>query len=76
MYRHITNGLSNMSVEDFWWDAHNELKELGLQKKFDKQLEKMRTQDKHRYKETRDKWRYAHDKVVKENFNGRNTRKN
>ena len=33
-----------MSVEDFWWDTHNELKKLGLQKKFDKQLEKMRTQ--------------------------------
>ena len=63
MYRHITNGLSNMSVEDFWWDAHNELKELGLQRKFDKQLEKMRTQDKHRYKDAREQWTYALNKV-------------
>ena len=52
-----------MSVEDFWWDTHNELKELGLQKKFDKQLEKMRTQDKHRYKDTREQWAYALDKI-------------
>ena len=67
MYMHITNGLNNMSVEDFWWDTHNELKELGLQKKFDKQLEKMRTQDKHRYKDTREQWAYALDKVKRLN---------
>ena len=40
MYKHITNGLNKMSVEDFWWDVHNELQELGLQKKFDKQIKK------------------------------------
>ena len=63
MYMHITNGLSNMSVEDFWWDTYNELAELGLQKKFDKQIKKMKTQDKHRYKDTREQWTYALDKV-------------
>ena len=52
-----------MAVEDFWWDTHNELQELGLQKKFDKQLKKMSTQEKHRYKDTREKWAYALDKV-------------
>ena len=52
-----------MSVEDFWWDTHNELKELGLQNKFDKQLKKMRTQDKHRYKDTREQWAYALNKI-------------
>jgi len=66
MYKHITNGLNNMSVEDFWWDAHNEIKELGLQKQFDKQLKKMRTQDKHRYKDTRDQWVYALNKIKNE----------
>jgi len=55
-----------MSVEDFWWDAHNEIKELGLQKQFDKQLKKMRTQDKHRYKDTRDQWVYALNKIKNE----------
>ena len=48
-----------MSVEDFWWDTHNELKELGLQKKFDKQLKKMKTQEKHKYKEVCELWEYA-----------------
>ena len=63
MYNHIINGLNNMSVEDFWWDTHNELKKLGLQKKFDKQIKKMSTQEKHRYKDTREQWAYALDKV-------------
>ena len=65
MYEHITNGLNNMSVEDFWWDTHNELKKLGLQKKFDKQIKKMQTQEKHKYKDTRQKREYALKKVQK-----------
>ena len=52
-----------MSVEDFWWDTHNELTKLGLQKKFNKQIKKIRTQEKHRYKDTREQWAYALDKV-------------
>ena len=52
-----------MSVEDFWWDTHNELQELGLQKKFDKQIKKMETQEKHRYKDTKEIWEYALAKV-------------
>ena len=38
-------------------------------------IEKMNHQDKHRYKETREKWRYAHDKVIKTENNESNTRK-
>ena len=52
-----------MSVEDFWWDTHNELVELGLQKKFDKQIKKMKTQEKHRYKDTKEIWEYALKKI-------------
>ena len=52
-----------MSVEDFWWDTHNEIKELGIQRKFDKQLEKMRNQEKHQYKDIRQMWEYALNKV-------------
>ena len=48
-----------MSVEDFWWDTHKELQELGLQKKFDKQIKKMETQEKHKYKEVHEVWEYA-----------------
>ena len=56
-----------MSYEDFWWDTHNELNELGLKKQFNKQLNKMEDQDKHKYKDSRDKWTYALDKVKKLN---------
>ena len=56
-----------MSYEDFWWDTIEEIKRLGLKKEFDNQLEKMRAQDKHRYKDTRDRWRYALDKVKERN---------
>ena len=50
--------------EDFWWETHKELENLGLQKKFDAQLDKMRSQDKHRFKDSRERWKYALDKVV------------
>ena len=56
-----------MAWEDLWWDTHNELKKLGLQKQFDKQLQKMDTQDKHKYKDTRARWEYALNKVKKLN---------
>ena len=55
-----------MSVEDFWWDAHSTIKELGLQKKFDKQLAKMQNQEKHKYKDTKQMWEYALTKVKNE----------
>ena len=60
--------------EDVYWDVSKSINEKGLQKEFDAQLEKMSYQDKHRYKETRDKQQYAHDKVVKENLNGKNNK--
>jgi hypothetical protein len=50
--------------EDFWWETHKQLDELGLRAKFDAQLKKMRFQDKHQYMESRERWRYALDKVV------------
>ncbi len=55
-----------MSYEDFWWETHYELQELKLQNEFNAQLEKMKHQDKHKYKSTRDKWEYAHNKVKKQ----------
>ena len=56
-----------MSVEDFWWDTHNELKKLGLQKKFNKQIEKMKHQEKHKYNDPKQVWEYALNKVKKLN---------
>jgi hypothetical protein len=55
--------------EDFWYDITNSLNEKGLREKFDKQLKKMGTQIKHRYKDTREKWSYAHDKIIKKHNN-------
>ena len=43
----------------------NEEIQKGLRKEFDAQLEKMSMQDKHRFKDTRDKWQYAYNKVTK-----------
>ena len=51
--------------EDFWWDTTRELKELGLQEEFNKELKKMDTKNKHRYKDTRSRWEYAFAKVLK-----------
>jgi len=53
--------------EDFWWDTTKELEKLGLKKEFNKQLEKMGSQDKHKYKDVRAKWSYALNKVLKKN---------
>ena len=55
-----------MAWEDLWWDINKEITELKLNKKFDAQLKKMDGQEKHRYRDTRDRWSYARDKVVKE----------
>jgi hypothetical protein len=51
--------------EDFWWETSQSLKEKGLEKEFNAQLDKMREQEKHRYKDSRDRWDYAYNKVIK-----------
>ena len=51
--------------EDVFWEVTKSIKEKGLQKEYDDQLEKMKHQDKHKYKETRERFQYAHDKVTK-----------
>ena len=51
--------------EDVFWEVTKSIQEKGLQKEFDAQLEKMNGQSKHQYKDTRDRWSYAHNKVTK-----------
>ena len=51
--------------EDIFWEITESINKKGLKKEFDAQLEKMKHQDKHKYKETRDRFQYAHDKVTK-----------
>jgi len=52
--------------EDFWYEITESIEKEGLKKQFDAQLKKMRDQDKHRYTEPRERWRYAYDKVSKQ----------
>tara|TARA_R110001592_G_scaffold260711_1_gene525460 strand:- start:3127 stop:3309 length:183 start_codon:yes stop_codon:yes gene_type:complete len=51
--------------EDFWYEITESIETKGLKKEFDAQLTKMRHQDKHRYKEVKDRWQYAYNKVTK-----------
>jgi len=51
--------------EDLWYQILDDVNSKGLKKEFDAQLEKMNGQSKHQYKDTRDRWSYAHNKVTK-----------
>ena len=51
--------------EDFWWEITESIDKKGLKKEFNAQLEKMRHQDKHKYKDSRSRWDYAFHKVTK-----------
>jgi len=54
-----------MSLEDEMMFIYQEVKEKGLQEKFDKQLTKMRTQEKHAHKTANEMWDYALTKIKK-----------
>ena len=64
-----------MAWEDFWWDITKEIEDLGIRKQFDAHLKKMDMQDKHRYRDTRDRWSYALDKVKKKHDAKQNGKK-
>ena len=51
--------------EDLYYQILDDVNSKGLKKEFDAQLEKMNGQSKHQYKDTRDRWSYAHEKVTK-----------
>ena len=53
--------------ENTMYEIHNNLERLKLRTKFDKQLKKMYSQDKHRWKDMCEKWEYAYGKVSSEN---------
>ena len=58
--------------EDEFMEIYKTIESRGLRKEYNAQMEKMRAQDKHKYKETKDCMRYACDKVVieqKEKYN-------
>ena len=52
-----------MSVEDTLWFIYEAVEKKGLRKKFDKQVKKMKTQEKHKYKDTKEVWENALAKI-------------
>ena len=45
--------------EDTLMEVYLKVKKKGIRKKFDKQLKKMSTQEKHKWKTPAEKWEYA-----------------
>ena len=54
-----------MSWDDLYFEIHEDITKRKLKKEFDAQLKKMSSQEKHKFIETREKWKYAYDKVIK-----------
>tara|TARA_R110000744_G_scaffold277387_2_gene389788 strand:+ start:1484 stop:1666 length:183 start_codon:yes stop_codon:yes gene_type:complete len=52
--------------EDLWYEITESIEREGLKKQFDKQLKKMNSQPHHKYKDTRARWEYAHQKVLEQ----------
>ena len=52
-------------TEDTMYAIHTELTESKLWGKFNTQLKKMNTQEKHKYKDLCEKWEYAFNKIKK-----------
>ena len=54
-------------VEDTLYEIHTEVTQSGLKSKFDKQLKKMSTQPKHKWKTVCEKWEYALKRIKEDN---------
>ena len=52
-------------TEDTMYAIHTELTESGLWEKFYKQIKKMETQPKHKWKTVCESWEYAFNKIKK-----------
>jgi hypothetical protein len=50
--------------EDVFYEIYQEVHSRGQEEVFYKQLEKMKSQDKHKYKCVKDHWEYAYDKIT------------
>lgn len=55
--------------EDEFYEIYDKIERHGLRKEYNEQIEKMRLQDKHKFKETKDRMQYACNKVVNLNKN-------
>lgn len=50
--------------EDAFFEIYEDIQVKGLKREFDQQLEKMEKQEKHQYKNQKEKWEYAHARVT------------
>ena len=50
-------------TEDTMYHIYTEVEKKGLRKKFDKQIKKMETQEKHQHKEVCEMWEYAFNRI-------------
>ena len=48
-----------INTEDILYEVYNEVNNKGLRPQFEKQLSKMKDQDKHKYKTVSERWEYA-----------------
>ena len=54
-------------TEDTLYAIHTEITQSGLRDKFDKQLKKMSTQPKHKWKTVCERWEYALNRIKEDN---------
>ena len=52
--------------EDILYEITMSVKRLGLQRKFNKQMKKMKTQSHHAYKTMSERYEYAYNKITAE----------
>jgi len=52
-------------TEDTLYEIYTEVTQSGLTDKFDKQIKKMLSQDKHKWKTACEKWEYALKRIKK-----------
>lgn len=50
--------------EDAYYEIYNKVTKKGIKDKFDNQLKKMESQDKHKYKSTKERWEYAYTRIT------------
>ena len=55
------------NTEDTMYEIHTELTQSGLWDKFNKQIKKMSTQPKHKWKSVCEKWEYALKRIKEDN---------
>jgi len=55
--------------EDFFYHVYSEIQDKNISDEFYKQLDKMKYQDKHKYKSVRENWEYAYNKIIKNKKN-------